>query len=317
MCVPVLLDIMGKYEKYQNSGDLEGIDALQGCAIQLETSCESSLCKDFQFIFLLINYFRANINTFTGESKNESKGKQSNRLDTLLLLQKQIIGIIKTRPAFLSEFKFFPECHALIRVNQKSNTSSEYDVIDNSFLDDLLKEARKPENRIKGQNTASSASQLQEVNERSFFKSLLPLNLELIEEISVECEEEMQVFILTEVDILAETVYYDDPESLKRLVDCCLNFPLSVGLIDFIVKCQKGITDSQRIRLNKIFKDTFIDTKEVSPAIIQSACKLVIDVLKSPQLIPEPLELIKETLKSTVSSGLKNLLSLRVWILMS
>ena len=40
-CAPIMLDIMGKYEKYQNSGDLEGIDSILGFAIQFDSQVVS------------------------------------------------------------------------------------------------------------------------------------------------------------------------------------------------------------------------------------------------------------------------------------
>ena len=44
-CAPILLNILGKFEKYQNSGDLEGIDALQGCAIEINSEFDSKYGK--------------------------------------------------------------------------------------------------------------------------------------------------------------------------------------------------------------------------------------------------------------------------------
>jgi hypothetical protein len=310
VCVPILLEILGKYEKFQNGGSLEGIDALQGCAIQVGITDELSLSKEFKFNFLLINYFRANLNTFSGDLRAEAKEKQLFRLENLVSVQNQLIGVIKAKPAYLSELKFYPSSHAIIQ-KAKLYNSKNFAVADNSLLDEILKESRKSENRIKSPTSDSNNWQLFDVTEKLFFKSTLPLSLDVIEAVSGVDDPKIQEFVLTELDNLVEHGHYSDYLDLNRMIDCCLNFPLSTSLIEFVVKCKKNISESQRSCLIENCNKAFADSSSVSNStLIQSVCKLVVEGLESPELIPNPLELIKNTYKSPISGGLKHLLSL-------
>ena len=296
---PILLSLLGKYEKYQNSDNLEGIDALQGCAIK-----QNLIISGFHMKFVILNYFRTVLNTF---SDNFS------RLPTVMKIQQELKEILKLKPPFLSEFKLFPECHALVQLNNdKTGEFDDFSIEEGSFLDEILKETRKSENRLK--HVADNKNQLFDLNEANLQRSLIPFSIETIYNL---INENVWEFLYMEIDCLIEFNYKNDIEAQKRLLECLFKTeplsegPISIEVIELICKCKReAISASQKSILIKLSKQVFKEKFEDS--VVQSVCKLIIDFLKCPDQITDPINLIKSSLISSSSSSgtLKHLLSL-------
>lgn len=298
---PILLSLLGKFEKYQNAGNLEGIDALQGCALK---SGDLTM-DDFHFKFIALNYFRTILNTFTDSSS---------RLKLVIKINQELKETLKMKPAFLSEFKFFPECHALIQLNSK-NQVEDFSVAEGSFLDELLKETRKPENRSKLTGGTESKNQLYDLNEANLQKSLVPLGIETISNITSSAEN-VSEFLYREIEGLIELNYKNDVEVQRQLMECLFKISgcetLSIPFIELICKFKReAISSSQTALLIKLSKQVLSGNTEDSDGIIQSVCKLIIDFLKCPDQISDPINLIRSSLESVSSlATLKQLLNI-------
>lgn len=311
-CSAVLLSILGKYEKYQNGGSLESIDAIQSCVIQIPmgSSC-SSLSEEFHLRFIVLNHFRTVLNTFEGENHS--------RLEISVQIQRELRDIIKSKPSFLSEFRLFPECKALIKPNSSFNSNGDdFSIPEGSFLEALLVEARKPENRNNRLISNSSAEhQLFAVNELNFQKSLVPLNMSLLDKIaSSNNDQSLCEFLFSEIDSLIETK--TDVEYQRSLLDILIKLMpvISNEGIEIIFKCKKDvISSSQKTSLIKLCKEVFKSHDVASNfklILIQNVCKLLIDVLKCPEVIIEPINWVKIYLSNQSNSNgiLKSLLML-------
>lgn len=309
----VLLSILGKFEKYQSAGSLESIDALQGCVIQMpsEGAC-SSISEDFHLKFIVLNYFRTVLNVFEGENS---------RLEVSIKIQQELRELLKTKPAFLAEFRLFPECQTLIQLNSGNILKGDDDffIPKGSFLESLLQDARKPENRANRSISSSSADQqLCEVNETSFQKALIPLNISLLDRIASSVHDKnVPEFIYKEIDCLIETKYRNDIDSQRTLLDVLIKLMpiITVEGIEVILKCKKEtISISQRATLLKLCKEIFKprDNDPYSLILTQNVCKLLIDVLKCPELISDPMNLVKTCLSNSNKPNgvLKSLLML-------
>ena len=300
---PILLSLLGKYEKYQNSGNLEGIDALQSCAIKNNLITRTS--SNFHMKFIVLNYFRTVLNTF---SDNFS------RLPVLIKIQQELKETLKMKPAFLSEFKLFPECHALIPSgNEEFLDFSIEEGGDFPFLDEILKETRKSENRLKLQSAAfdnKNQQQLFDLNEINFQRSLVPFSIETISNINNVPE-----FLYKEIDCLIEFNYKNDIEAQRQLLACLFKTisdeEISINFIEIICKCKReAISAAQKATLIKISKQV-LKGENFENSLIQIVCKLIIDFLKCPDQISDPINLIKSSLISLNSFGtLKHLLNL-------
>lgn len=291
-CAPVLLSIMGRFELYQNSGNLEGIDALQGCAVQFDREASSS--DIFRTNFIALNYFRTVLNVFCDTS----------RLEVVIELQQQLKDLIRSKPAYLAEFKLFPECHALIQTTTTDRpVSEEISVPEGSFLDELLQEARKPENRLgRTSNFCESKTQLYELNEICFKKSLVPLEISLIEKI-IESQPKFLESIYKEIDFLIEFHYQNDLGAQGRLLDCLLKISVDFTcVIETICKVKReSISNTQKQILLRKCQGILESSNDA--ILIQSVCKLLVDVLKCPEMISNPMNLIKISLDSSNNSG--------------
>ncbi len=296
---------MGKYEKYQNDGNLEGIDALHGCALQINRDASSS--DNFHINFIALNYFRTILNVFNDDS----------RLEAAIKLQQELKDLIRTKPPFLAEFKLFPDCKALIQLSNHYKLGEEDDdlsIPEGSFLDELLREARKPENRLNRIGSTDLKCQLYELNEINLYKSLVPLEISFIERISEKKEsiEKYSDAILREIDFLIELHYKNDIEGQRRLFDCLMRVSNDsiCSVIDTISKLKReSINNSQKQGLLRQCMEIFKSTDDA--ALIQSVCKLLIDVLKCPEIISDPMNLIQISLNSPNAPGaLKHLLTL-------
>ena len=315
-CSAVLLSILGKFEKYQSAGSLESIDALQGCVIQMpsDAAC-SSISEDLHFKFIILNYFRTVLNLFEGETC---------RLEVSIKIQRELKELLKTKPAFLAEFRLFPECQALIHLNRGTLCSGdEFSVPEGSFLESLLQEARKPENRVNRSISSSlSEHQLCEVNESNFQQALVPLNISLFEKVvSSEYGDNIQEFLYRELDFLIEFNCKNDIESQRRLIDVLIKMmipAITVEGIEVISKCKhESISVSQRSLLLNLCKEAFHsydthpnDSKYLG--LIQNVCKFLIKVLKCPEMISDPINLVKVCLynQNNPNGVLKSLLIL-------
>jgi hypothetical protein len=302
---PILLSLLGKCEKYQNSGNLEGIDALKGCAIK-----QNFTASEFHMKFIVLNYFRSVLNTFTDDFS---------RLPLLIKIQLELKEILKMKPAFLSEFKFFPECHALIQLNSEIGSNGDFEdlsVDEGSFLDELLKETLKPENRLKNfPSDTKNRNQLCELNETTFQRSLVPFCIETVSNL-----KNVPEFLYKEIDCLIEFNYKNDIDAQKLLLDYLFksftsydeidaNANIIEDVINIICKCKReAISSEQKATLIKLSKLVF---KGDNFTLIQSVCKLIIDFLKCPDQVSDPINLIKSCLISSTSLGtLKYLLNL-------
>lgn len=281
---PILLSLLGKYEKYQNSGNLEGIDALQGCAIKKKLSG-----SDFHMKFIVLNYFRTVLNTF---SDNFS------RLPVLIKIQQELNETLKMKPAFLSEFKLFPECHALIPSGGED--CLDFSIEEGSFLDEILKETSKSENRLKHPAAFNNKNQLCDLNETNFQRSLVPLSIETISNI-----KNVPEFLYKEIDCLIEFNYKSDIESQSQLLDFLFKTisdgEISIKFIEIICKFKReAISEVQKETLIKLSKQV-LNGGNFEDSLIQSVCKLIIDFLKCPDQISDPIKLIKSSLMSSTS----------------
>lgn len=229
-----MLSILGKFE----NGNLEGIDALQGCAIQCDQS--STLSADFQLKFVTLNYFRSVLNTFPASDS---------RFPIVIELQRELKSLLKSKAAFLAEFKFFPEGRALLQQNLNGNLN-EFSVVEGSFLDELLKETRKTEvTKLKG--LVKNDDQLCDLTEGNFIKSLIPLQMSIIQNLTERSNlsESETDFLCKEIDYLIEFKYKNDSVAQSQLLDCLfkISSELTAETIEIICKCKKGaISAAQR-----------------------------------------------------------------------
>lgn len=299
-CSAVLLSILGKFEKYQSAGSLESIDALQGCVIQMpsKASCPS-ISEDFHLKFIVLNYFRTVLNTFEGENS---------RLEVTIEIQQELKELLKMKPAFLAEFRLFPECKTLIQLNSGNLNDDNFSIPNGSFLELLLQDARKPENRVNRYvSNSSSDQQIYEVNESNFQKSLIPLNIPLLDRIaSSTLFKHASEFLYKEIDCLIENDYKNDMESQRRLLYVLIKLMPAITSegIELILKCTKeAISIPQRSTLIKLCKEVFrsrdtISSDSNSLVLKQNVCKLLIDVLKCPEIISDPMNLVKTCLST-------------------
>ena len=307
-CGPILLSLMGKYEKYQNNGNLEGIDALKSCSIQFinENVNGPSAADLFHVNFIILNYFRTILNTFQDDSS---------RFSVIVELQKEFASIFKSKPTYFSEFKLFLECKSLlnhsnsktgdktnissmsISSTSSSSLSSSNDPSVPSLLDELLLEILKPENRINGRNTNASP-QSSQLNETNFKKSLVPLEISFIQNLLVSSPQEYYNEILWEIDLLIEFYYKNDLESQRKLLDCLLgcsrdHHHYTSYIIDIVMKCQReSISSTKKEILLKLCKRA-LEGPENHSVLIQKVCKFLIEFLKCPEIISGPVDLIK------------------------
>lgn len=272
-----------------------------------EATC-TSISDDFHLKFIVLNYFRTVLNTFDGEPA---------RLEVSIQINKELKEIIKGKPAFLAEFRLFPECQTLIQLSNGIGFD-DCSVPEGSFLETLLQDARKPENRnCKSISTSSKAQQLFEVNEINFQRALVPLNLvSLFEKMAASGHEKnVSEFLYMEIDSLIEFHYKDDIEAQQRLLDILIKLmpQITIEGIEVIFKCKKeSISITQRTILLKLCKEVFKSHDATDLLLIQNVCKLLIEVLKSPEMISDPMNLVKVCLsnQNNPNGVLKSLLML-------